>query len=103
MEELEGHKIGHFFGGRHKPMTPCYAQLTILEKIFCNIITNPIINRRRESRMVSLRTKNKKRRGLIELQQLPQHSKVLVLNLTNQSSQLKLGLEYSFISKNKNQ
>lgn len=53
--------------------------------------------------MVSLRTKNKKLRGLIELQQLPQHSKVLVLNLTNLSSQLKLGLEYSFIGKNKNQ
>ena len=79
-------------------------------KTFCNIITNRIMNRLRESRMVSLKTKNNKLKRLIELKQpLPQHNQVPIVNLTKyvlsavERSQLELGLEYSFINKSKNQ
>ena len=80
------------------------------EKMFCNIFTNRIMNRLRESRMVSLETKNKKLRCLIELKQpLPQHKQVPIANLTKcilsvlKRSQLELWLDYSFINKSKNQ
>ena len=79
-------------------------------KTFCNIITNRIMNRLRESRKLSLKTKNKKPRRLIELKQPPpQHNQVPLVNLTKyvlstvERLQLELGLEYSFISKSKNQ
>ena len=79
-------------------------------KTFCNIITNRIMNRLRESRKLSLKTKNKKPRRLIELKQPPpQHNQVPIVNLTKyvlstvERLQLELGLEYSFISKSKNQ
>ena len=50
---------------------------------FCNIITNCLMKRLRESRMVSLKAKNKKLRRLIEIkQQLPQHNQVPIVNLT---------------------
>ena len=75
-------------------------------KTFCNIITNRIMNRLRESRMVSLKTKNNKLKRLIKLKQpLPQHNQVPIVNLTKyvlsavERSQLELGLEYSFINK----
>ena len=52
-------------------------------KTFCNIITNCIMNRLRESQMVSLKTKNKKLRRLTELKQpLPQDDQVPIVNLT---------------------
>ena len=77
-------------------------------KTFCNIITNRIIYRLRESRMMSLKTKNKKLRRLIEFkQQLPQYNLVSLLNLTKyvlstaERSQLELWLKYSFIKKTK--
>ena len=79
-------------------------------KTFCNIITNRIMNRLRESRMLSLKTKNKRLRRLIELKQPPpQHNQTPIVNLTKyvlstvERSQLELGLEYSFINKSKNQ
>ena len=79
-------------------------------KTFCNIITNHIMNRLRESRMLSLKTKNKKLRRLIELKQPPpQYDQVPIVNLTKyvlstvERSQLELGLEYSFINKSENQ
>ena len=68
------------------------------------------MNRLRESQMLSLKTKNKKPRRLIELKQPPpQHNQVPIVNLTKyvlstvERSQLALGLEYSFINKSKNQ
>ena len=79
-------------------------------KTFCNIITKRIMNRLGESRVVYLKSKNKKLRRLIQLKQpLPQHNQVPMVNLTKYvlstvgRSQLKLGLEYSFINKSKNQ
>ena len=79
-------------------------------KTFCNMITNRIMNRLRESRMLSLKTKNKRLRRLIELKQPPpQHNQAPIVNLTKyvlstvERSQLELGLEYSFINKSKNQ
>ena len=98
-----------------KPLIKEYNTLRIYMinnygKTFCNIITNHIMNRLRESRMLSLKTKNKKLRCLIELKQPPpQYDQVLIVNLTKyvlstvERSQLELGLEYSFINKSKNQ
>ena len=77
-------------------------------KTFCNIITNRIMCRLRESRMISLKTRNKKRRRLIEFkQQLPHYNQVSLLNLTKyvlstaERSLLELWLKYSFIKKQK--
>ena len=68
------------------------------------------MNRLRESQMLSLKTKNKKPRRLIELKQPPpQHNQVPIVNVTKyflstvKRSQLDFGLEYSFINKSKNQ
>ena len=79
-------------------------------KTLCNIIANRIMNRLREPRTVSSKTKNNKLKRLIELKQpLPQHNHVPIVNLTKyvlsavERSQLELGLEYSFINKSKNQ
>ena len=74
-------------------------------KTFCNIITYRIMNRLRESQMISL-IKNEKLRRLTELKQpLPQHNKIPIVNLTKYvvSTAEISQLEYSFISKNKNQ
>ena len=74
-------------------------------KTFCNIITNRIMNKLRESRMVALKTNNNKLKRLIELKQpLPQHNQVPIVNMTKyvlsavERSQLELALEYSFIN-----
>ena len=76
-----------------------------MEKTFCNIITNRIMNKLRESRMVALKTNNNKLKRLIELKQpLPQHNQVPIVNMTKyvlsavERSQLELALEYSFIN-----
>ena len=64
-------------------------------KTFCNIITNCIMNRLK--RLIKLK------------QPLPQHNQLPIVNLTKyvlstvERSQLELGLQYSFISKSKNQ
>ena len=61
--------------------------------------------------MLSLKTKTKNLRRLIELKQPPpQHNQIPIVNLTKyvflstvERSQLELGFEYSFINKSKNQ
>ena len=89
--------------------TPLTYMINNYGKTCCNIITNPIMNRLRESRILSLKTKNKKLRHLTELKQPPpQHNQVPIVNLTKyvgrvERSQLELGLEYSFMNKSKNQ
>ena len=90
--------------------TPLTYMINNYGKTCCNIITNPIMNRLRESRILSLKTKNKKLRHLTELKQPPpQHNQVPIVNLTKyvlstvERSQLELGLECSFINKSKNQ
>ena len=79
-------------------------------QMFCNIIINCIMNRLKESEMVSFKTKNKKHRHLIELKQpLPQDNQVPMVSFTiyilstMERSQLEIGLEYSFINKSKNE